>query len=334
MNDFFLLMMVISSSFAATFFGCTILIRKLKFLQRKKPTESNIFFGQDMAKAGAVYIPTMGGLAITLGFGFSLLLSLRLVDNRSCITLLAGLVTILLITIIGFIDDIFIVRRIWRIIIPGIAALPLIVVDTGTTTVNIFGRIINLGNFYTYLLIPLGVIACANLVNLLAGFNGLEAGSGAIACASIFAASIILAQLEPERYSISTPIMMLAMCGACAAFLLFNWYPAKIFPGNVGTYVIGAAIASAAIIGNMEKIGVIALIPQIMEFLLKLRGRLKAENFGMLVNGSLTYKGKVSSLTHLFMKYTKVNEMKLVSYLLGIQMLFGLLAIWSIFWYR
>ena len=95
-----------------------------------------------------------------------------------------------------------------------------------------------------------------------------------------------------------------------------------------------AAIASAVIIGNMEKIGVMVLIPQIMEFLLKLRGRLKAENFGTLVNGTLAYKGKISSLTHLFMKYTKVTEKRLVSYLLGIQAIFGTLAVWSVFWYR
>ncbi|MBI4974959.1 MAG: hypothetical protein HZC19_04085 [Candidatus Omnitrophica bacterium] len=334
MNRLFLFLLVLASSFIATFLGTDILIRKLIFLNEKKPEESRIFFGQDMAKPGIRLVPTMGGLAITFGFGFSLLLSLKFVESGSIINLLAGLVTILLITIIGFTDDILIVRKMWRIILPGIAALPLIVVDTGVPTLHLLNHEINLGYLYTYLLIPIGVIACANFINILAGFNGLEAGSGAIACATIFSASIILMKLEPGKYSVTTPIIALAMLGACLAFLVFNWYPAKTFPGNVGTYVIGAAIASAVIIGDMEKIGIIALAPQIIEFFLKIRGGFKAGNFGTLVNGTLTYKDRVTSLTHLFMKYAKVNEKTLVLYLLGLQTIFGFLAVWSIFWYR
>ena len=219
-------------------------------------------------------------------------------------------------------------------ILPGIAALPLIAVDTGIPKIHFLNYEIQLGNLYPYILIPLGVIACANFINILAGFNGLEAGSGAIACATIFSASVILMKLEPGKYSVTTPIIALAMLGACLAFLVFNWYPAKIFPGNVGTYVIGAAIASAVIIGDMEKIGIIALTPQIIEFFLKTRGNFRTGNFGSLVNGSLIYKDKVNSLAHLIMKYTKVDEKRLVLYLLGIQVIFGSLALWSIFWYR
>lgn len=334
MNKIELFLLVFSSSCLATLLGTVILTRKLQFLRQRRPEESEIFFGQDMAKPGRALVPTMGGLAITFGFGFSILLSLKVVDRVSIITLLAGLVTILLITIIGFMDDMFIVRRIWRIILPGIAALPLIVVDTGVPTLHLLNQDILLGPIYTYLMIPIGVIACANLINILAGFNGLEAGSGAIVCTAIFTASCILMKLEPNKYSATAPIIMLAMLGACLAFLVFNWYPAKIFPGNVGTYAIGASIASAIIIGDMEKIGIIALFPQIIEFCLKMRGAFKAGNFGTLVDGNLTHKDKVTSLTHLFMKYAKVNEKTLVLHLLGLQAIFGFLAVWSIFWYR
>lgn len=334
MNRCYLFIFVFSSSYLATFLGTKILIRKLLFLREKKEAESKIFFGRDMAKPDKNFVPTMGGLAMAFGFGFSLLLSLRFVDKGSIVTLLAGLVAILLITIIGFLDDIFIVQRIWRMILPGLAALPLIAVDTGIPRIHFLNYEIQLGNLYSYLLIPLGVIACANFINLLAGFNGLEAASGAIACSSIFIASLILMKLEPDKYFITAPIIMLAMTGACLAFLAFNWYPAKIFPGNVGTYIIGASIVSVVIIGDMEKIGVLVLFPQIIEFFLKARGRFKLENFGTLVNGNLIYKGKVSSLTHLFMKYAKVNERKLVLYLLALQATCGLLAVWSVFWYR
>lgn len=334
MSNAVLFTFIFLASLFTTSMGANIFIRKVRFLHEKKPDESMIFFGQDMAKPGKVFIPKMGGLAITMGFSISILLSLRFINNTHAIELLAGLVTIFLINMIAFLDDIFIIRRAWRIILPGIAALPLIIVDTGVPTVHLLGREIYLGGLYTYLFIPIGVIACANLINILAGFNGLEAGAGAIACTSIFTASIILMGLEPGKHSITAPLIMAAMAGASLAFLLFNWYPAKIFPGNVGTYVIGASIASAVIIGNIEKVGIIALTPQIIEFFLKMRSKFRAKNFGTPMNGRLVYEGRVYSLTHLFMKYTKVDEKRLVSYLLGIQTLFGILAVWSVFWYR
>lgn len=334
MNCTSLFVFIFLSSFITTLVGTKILIRKIRFLREKRPGQANIFFGQDMAKAGTTYVPTMGGLTITLGFGVSVLLSLKFIDNAYIPALLAGLVTIFLITIVGFIDDVFIVRRIWRIVLPSVAALPLVVVDSGSPTITLFHYTINVGNIYTYLFVPIGVIACANLINISAGFNGLEAGTGAITCGSIFIASIILMNVEPHKYHVTAPVIMIAMLGACLAFLLFNWCPAKIFPGNIGTYVIGASIASAVIIGDMERVGIIALTPQIIEFLLKLRSRLRTGNFGVLINGILTYRNKVSSLTHLFMKYLKVDEKRLVLYLLGIQSVFGLLAIWSVFWYR
>ena len=61
--------------------------------------------------------------------------------------------------------------------------------------------------------------------------------------------------------------MLSPMIGALAAFLLYNRYPAKIFPGDVGTMTIGASLAVASIIGRIKIVAVIALMPQIVNFL-------------------------------------------------------------------
>ncbi len=50
------------------------------------------------------------------------------------------------------------------------------------------------------------------------------------------------------------------MVGALLAFLWFNWYPAKVFPGDTLTYSVGALVACIAILGDMEKIAVILFI--------------------------------------------------------------------------
>jgi len=317
-------------SFFATLIMTKILIRKMNYARKVKKGSEAVFFAKDMAKGSLV--PKMGGLAITAGFVFGILIALKLVRLEEAVPLLATLNTVLIISFIGLMDDLFKVSEIWRVLLPAVAALPLMVITAGASDLHLIFFHVNFGIYYSLILVPIGVVACSNLMNLLAGFNGLEAGTGAVACLSIFSASMILFYLAPTEFSIAAPLIMLAMAGACIAFLFFNWYPAKVFPENVGTYAIAAAIASAAIIGNIERIAVIALMPQIIEFFLKARSKFRAENFGKLVKNRLHYDGKIYSLTHLLMKYLHPTEKRLVSYLILFQALFGVLAVSSIWW--
>jgi len=317
-------------SFFATLVFTKVLIRKIKFTTKEKKGSESVFYSKDMARGSLV--PKMGGLAITAGFVFGILIALKLLRLEEAVPLLAALNTVLIISFIGLMDDLFKVREIWRVLLPVVAALPLMVITAGVSDLHLIFFHIDFGIYYSLILVPIGVVACSNLMNLLAGFNGLEAGTGAVACLSIFSASMILFYLAPTEFSIATPLIMIAMAAACIAFLFFNWYPARIFPENIGTYAIAAAIASAAIIGNVERIAVIALTPQIIEFFLKARSKFRAENFGKLVKNRLHYDGKIYSLTHLLMKYLQPTEKALVSYLIILQAFFGVLAISSIWW--
>ena len=68
-------------------------------------------------------------------------------------------------------------------------------------------------------------------------------------------------------------LIAFVVCASLLAFLYFNWYPAKVFPGNSFTYSIGALIATLAILGNMERIAVWLFIPYFLEILLYFRAR-------------------------------------------------------------
>ena len=116
------------------------------------------------------------------------------------------------------------------------------------------------------------------------------------------------------------------------AFLIFNWYPAKIMPGDSLVYAIGATVAVVAIIGNIERFAIICFIPWLIELILKLRSGMKAENFGLLqADGTLKAPYKKSySLTHFIMKKGKFTERQIVLLLLGIEILFVFLAFLSI----
>lgn len=303
--------------------------------------------GVDVNKADRPSVPKIGGVVILLGFSIAVLLSLQLYSGGiNHEYMLAAICSIVLIAVLGLLDDILDVPDRYRVVLPVFAAIPLMVTKAGTSTMNLifFTVPFNLGvvvlpfigpmdiNLYSLLLVPIGVVACSNLVNLLAGFNGLEAGAGAIISFSIFTASIFLGY--SGMHTAEASFIMIALFGACLAFLFFNWYPARIFPGNVTTYMVGAAIVAAVVTGNMERVGVICLIPQIIEFFLKARSpHFSAENFGRVgKRGRLYYSGKVYSLTHLLMKTIHPTEKQLVTILLAFQALCGAAAVWSIFW--
>jgi len=72
------------------------------------------------------------------------------------------------------------------------------------------------------------------------------------------------------------------MVSCLIAFYIFNKYPAKVFPGDVMTYSVGALIVVIAILGNIEKIAIFFFIPYILETGLKIRGKLKKESFAKL----------------------------------------------------
>lgn len=314
-----------------------LLIRKLRNMHIVSP---------DMNKEKKPLVPKIGGIAILLGFSLAALLSLVLYPEMNVAYMLAAICSIVLISFLGLMDDMLNIRDIYRVVLPVFAALPLMVVKAGDSKIilPIFNILVdlNLGqvslpilgtfslNLYVLLLIPVGVVACSNLINLLSGFNGLEVGTGAVACASLLAVALILHSWGEK--SVESSFLLLAMLGACLAFLVFNWYPAKIFPGNITTYAIGAVIVSAVVLGNIERAGVIALTPQIVEFFFKARSVFRAENFGTPRDGRLYYNGPVCSLTHLIMKYARPTEKQLVSILILLQLAFGLLAISSIYW--
>ncbi len=282
---------------------------------------------KDKGYPGLPTVPRSGGIAMILGFSTGMLVSLIIYPYPDIVSILSALLTATLISTIGIVEDFLPIRQVYRTLLPAIAALPLMVATAGQTEMSLpFVGTIQFGIVYTLVLIPIGVMAASNLVNLLAGFNGLEAGVGAIVGTTLFIVA----------YSAGSSVaafIAMALAASCAAFLVFNRYPARIFPGNAATYMIGAVIAAIAIIGNMERVAVIALIPQIAEFFLKATGRFRAENFGKLgKDNRLSYDGPTQSLTHLLMKAFRPTERQLVLMLLTIQAVFAAIAIVSTSW--
>jgi len=235
--------------------------------------------GKDMNKPDYPSIPRSGGLVVAIVICFSLLIYIFLktfslvgipslhVEEAFAIT-----ATVLLAGFIGFIDDVLGwkegLSQLQKVLLTIPIALPLTVLNVDQTVMEFpFLGNVDLGLLYPLLIVPLGVIGSTNGFNLLAGYNGLEAGMGMV----IFAVFGFTGLIVPGRLWIA--FISFIVCACLMAFLAFNWYPAKVFPGNSFTYAIGSLIATLAILGNMERIAVWLFIPYFLEILLYLRAR-------------------------------------------------------------
>jgi len=270
------------------------------------------FVGKDMNKFNQPKIAELGGVVTFLGFSFGLLFAIFLSTYLSAFNielsiLLAGFCTIALIVFVGFIDDIIGwkkgIRQWQHTLFPIIAALPLMAIAAGQTTMNIpFFGIMDFGIFYTLLIIPIGVTGASNAFNMLAGFNGLEAGQGIILTSTL----TIIAFLTGQTTAM---ILGIAMLGALVGFLIFNWFPAKIFGGDSLTLMIGANLAVMSILGNMETIGVMIFGLFFIEFIIKAKHKFQSECFGIpQKNGILFSQKEKGSITQYILSIKPMKE--------------------------
>lgn len=247
-------------SLAVGWLAFTLLIPRL---------EASGLTGRDLHKRDQPRIAEMGGLGIVAGFVPGVLLAVALATffdgllQVETVTLLAVLATVLIVTLVGILDDLLVISQSTKTVLPLLAAFPLVAIEAGQTTlvVPLLGKI-DFGIAYALVLVPLGVTGAANAANMLAGFNGLEVGLGLVAMGSL---AIIAASIGAT----TALVVLLAGIGALLAALPFNWLPARIMIGDVGTLSIGAVIASAVIVGNFETAGVVVILPYAIDFLFK-----------------------------------------------------------------
>jgi UDP-N-acetylglucosamine--dolichyl-phosphate N-acetylglucosaminephosphotransferase len=277
------------------------------WIKRAKKAE---LIGRDVHKKGNGKVAELGGICVITGFVFGLLLYIAIQtfyfkNISKSLAIMGVLSSVLIITVIGLIDDILGwkigLRQYQKPILTVAASLPIVVLGLGHTVVGIpFFGFMDLGFFYIFLLIPVAIVGASNGFNMIAGYNGLEAGMGIIILSSMG----FIAWLRGISW-----ISMLAfiMVFALLAFWFYNKNPAKIFPGDTLTYSVGALIGIIAVLGDMSKIGLVLFIPYLIELPLKLRGKLQKESFGKLLkDGSLDvpYK-KFYGLEHIIIRILK-----------------------------
>ena len=290
-------------AFLMTFGVMPTLIRRLK--------KADIV-GRDIHKYTKPEVAEMGGIGILFGFAIAIMLGVYLYPQwQSQLTI--TLIVVLLVGIIGMVDDLIMLSSKEKLILLWIAGLPIMWVTPPSVSI-------------IYMLsIPIAVSVASNLTNMLAGLNGIETGLGVIALTSLTLSCIIM-----NKYDVA--IISFSMLGALIAFLFYNKYPANVFPGDVGTLIIGATIAIIAFIGRVKIIAFIVLLPNIIDGILKFRSagmmeRQKHKPTQVKEDGLLVVpQGGFNSLIRSILK-KPMKESQVVHIIWMIGIIFGLIGI-------
>ena len=255
----------------------------------KKLEEADIV-GKDIHKSWKPVVAEMGGFGIIFGFVLGMFSGIYMHEILA-FPLIIVLVVILLVGMIGILDDLLALSSKSKFFLLFIAGLPLM-----------WAAPPNVGILYL-ITIPIALSIGANLTNMLAGLNGIESGLGVISMTSLTIACIILGK-----------------------------YPAKIFPGDTGTLIIGAAIVCIAFIGRVKLIALIVMMPNIIDAALKFysagvmnRSQQKPTQIndeGKLVRPDAGFK----SLIRLILR-KPIAEKDAVKIIWGIGIAFGILGI-------
>lgn len=287
--------------------------------------------GRDVNKLGKPEVAEMGGIGIVAGMMLGIMVLIffnTFMDFTFNLNfVMAAIVSIFILAFIGFVDDILDIPQVVKAFLPLLAGIPLIALRAaGSTAMTIpFLGVIDFGLIYLFVFIPVGIAVSSNLTNMLAGFNGIEAGMGLV---MLLAGSVVaLVVKSPEALVLYVPLI-----GALLGFFLHNFYPAKVFPGDVGTLIIGATLAAGAIIGNFESVAALFMGLYVVDFFIKLANGLP-KTPGVIKNGKLyPPENRIRGLVHVPMKVLNgVGERELVLIFITAQLLLSAIVLFVIF---
>lgn len=203
-------------------------------------------------------IPYYGGVILVTVFFIAVVLFVRPLDFR----VLALLLGAVMIAGVSFADDVYGLSPFLRLGIQVLSALVLVFAGIGIHSIsNPLGAPVLLDRYMLSITLDqvyqisilsalftiLWVVAIINTMNFLDGLNGLPSGVSAIAAFTIFLLSIRSGIHYDISLQVPVAVMSIIVFSMCAAFWIFDFYPAKILMGDTGSMFLGFLLATLAI---------------------------------------------------------------------------------------
>lgn len=198
-------------------------------------------------------ISKLGTLPIFVGFVATVLIVQALpiprFDPKEVTRLIGLLAGGGIIFIVGLFDDIYdlspLKQGIGQILAAGVAIGFQIFIETVNNPLT--GGQTDWPHLVTVVITMAWLGISMNTVNFMDGLDGLAAGVGFIASTVLFVHSAFI--LDPAQTSVS--LLPLSLMGTTLGYLLYNFFPAKIFLGS-GAVVLGYWLGCLSIIGGAK----------------------------------------------------------------------------------
>lgn len=209
---------------------------------------------RDIHKKGTVMIVRPAGPALIAGVVTSEVVLYSFIQINE---ILAIILTSILAFFVGYVDDRKVMGGWFKPVGLAIAALPIIFLGTYDSDLAfpLFGEV-QIPILYFAIIIFMIVIT-GNTINSIDVANGIASGFMIIASFSLSAALFIMQNYEIAISSL--PLGFIAI-----AFYKYHKIPSKIFPGDSGALTLGAMYGAIAIVGQVEVIAAIALLPAVL----------------------------------------------------------------------
>lgn len=213
----------------------------------------------DERRAHPIPTPNIGGLAFLVGLIAALLLASQMDRFSTVISgnseLIGVLIAAVLITVLGFLDDIRELSPPMKV--TGVVVVGIVLVWFGVTMFYFrlpFVDVFVLSNDWIPLFTVVWLLGMTQAINLIDGLDGLATGIVAIAAGSFFVYSKHLGDLGLLAEPNIGPLISIITLGICVGFLPFNFNSAKIFMGDCGALMLGLlmAIATSVVGGRAD----------------------------------------------------------------------------------
>lgn len=219
--------------------------------------------------------PTMGGLAFAIPTVIVCAVAMIYISAQGMSTTVLPLLLTLLLAagncVIGVIDDLtkFKKQQNEGLTAPQKFALQLAMAGAFIALLNLYGKldtslaipftdiVLELGWFY-YVFALVFITGIINSVNLTDGIDGLASSVTLVVAA-------FLSVLAFWGFGIELSVLGAAMVGATSGFLVYNFYPARVFMGDTGSLFLGGLVAGAAFMIDSPLLIVLAGIIYITE---------------------------------------------------------------------
>ena len=220
----------------------------IKFLEKRNLTV------KDMNKKENIMIARPGGISIVAGILASEIVLYAFLQLNE---ILAITITTFAAFLIGYVDDRKVMSGWFKPVALAIASIPIIVfgVYDSDLAFPIFGTV-QIPVLYLGLIIFMIPIT-GNTINSIDVLNGVASGFMVIASFSLSLCLFVI-----QNYDIA--IVSLPLGFVSLAFYKYHKIPSKIFPGDSGALTLGAMYGAVAIVGGVEIIAAVALLPAVI----------------------------------------------------------------------